>query len=461
MNCRGNMRIGIRREDKNQWEARVPLIPDHIRDLRDRFAIEFFIQPSTIRAFSDEEFKNAGAVVQEDLSNCDIVFAVKEIPVEFFLPGKKYIFFSHTIKGQSYNMPLLKRMVDLNTTLIDYEKIVDDRGRRLVFFGRFAGIAGMIDSFWALGSRLSNEGHHTIFSNLKQALNYPSLEAVKDAYREHGKQLTAEGLQETLSPMIFGFAGYGNVSRGAQEMFDIFPFIEIKPEELELFYKEKKYSRRHLYKVVFKEEHLVQPKDPNYKFDLQDYYHHPEKYESKFEQYLPCLSVLINAIYWNTIYPKLVTRKYLKERYESGAGLPLKVIGDITCDIDGSIECNLTETDSGNPVYVYDPIKEDIKYGTEGNGPVVLAVDNLPCELPKESSAVFSAVLKDFIPELVKTDFTKNFEAVNLPPELKRATILYKGEFTPDYNYIRDFIKNPDKPPMGQAPKEQAESKSK
>jgi len=142
------------------------------------------------------------------------------------------------------------------------------------------------------------------------------------------------------------------------------------------------------------------------------------------------------------MYPKLVTRKYLKERYESGAGLPLKVIGDITCDIGGSIECNMSETDSGNPVYVYDPIKAEIQYGTAGNGPVVLAVDNLPCELPKESSTVFSTVLKEFIPALLETDFSLDFDKVNLPAELKRATILYKGEFTPDFEYMHEFIKN-------------------
>jgi len=392
------MRIGIRREDKNQWEARVPLTPRHIRELRNRYQIEFLIQPSAIRTFSDDEYRHAGAVVQEDLSECDIVFAVKEIPLNFFLPGKKYVFFSHTIKGQSYNMPRLKRMVDLKTTLIDYEKIVDENGRRLMFFGRFAGIAGMIDSFWALGSRLKNEGFDTVFSQLKQALDYSGLESIKAAYRKQAKTLARNGFPEALTPLIFGFTGYGNVSRGAQEMFDIFP--------------------------------------------LQDYYHHPEKYESKFEQYLSYLSVLINAIYWDTMYPKLVTRRYLKERYESEAGLPLKVIGDITCDIGGSIECNISETDSGNPVYVYDPIKEDIQYGTEGNGPVVLAVDNLPCELPKESSTVFSTVLKEFIPALLKTDFSLDFDNVNLPTELKRATILYNGEFTPDFEYMREFIKN-------------------
>lgn len=436
------MRIGIRREDKNQWEARVPLTPGHVRELRNRYRIEFLIQPSSIRTFSDDEYRRAGAIVQEDLSKCDIVFAVKEIPIDFFLPGKKYIFFSHTVKGQSYNMPLLKRMVDLKSTLIDYEKIVDENGRRLVFFGRFAGIAGMIDSFWALGGRLKNEGFDTLFSHLKQALDYPDLESIKAAYREQAKTLTQDGLPKTLTPLIFGFTGYGNVSRGAQEMFDIFPNIEIQPEELAEFYRKGKFSNRHLYKVVFKEEHLVKPQDSTAEFDLQDYYHHPKKYESKFEQYLPYLSVLINAIYWDTMYPKLVTRKYLKENYESGAGLPLKVIGDITCDIGGSIECNMSETDSGNPVYVYDPIKEDIQYGTEGNGPVVLAVDNLPCELPKESSTVFSTVLKEFIPALLKTDFSLDFNRVNLPAELKQATILYNGEFTPDFEYMREFIKN-------------------
>ncbi|MBU0712001.1 hypothetical protein KJ762_02085 [bacterium] len=436
------MRIGIRREDKNEYEARVPLIPEHIRSLLNQFPVNFYIQPSTIRAFTDDEFRQAGAIVQEDLSECDIVFAVKEIPVDFFLPGKKYIFFSHTIKGQPYNMPLLKRMVDLKTTLIDYEKIIDDNGRRLVFFGRFAGIAGMIDSFRALGSRLENEGFKTVFSKLKQALNYPGLESIKTAYREQAAIFSQNGLPEALTPLIFGFTGYGNVSRGAQEIFDLFPHIEIHPEKLAEFFKKGKFSNKHLYKVVFKEEHLVKPKNSNSEFNLQDYYDHPEKYKSKFEEYLPYISVLINAIYWDTMYPRLVTKRYLRGKYNSGEVIPLKVIGDITCDIGGSIECNLTNTDSGNPVYVYNPKTEEIKYGTAGNGPIVLAVDNLPCELPKESSTVFSTVLKEFIPALLKTDFDHDFDEVNLPAELKRAMILYHGKFTPDFQFMHEFIKN-------------------
>ena len=436
------MRIGIRREDKNEYEARVPLIPDHIRQLTQELSVTFIIQPSRIRAFKDDEYRQAGAIVREDLSDCDIILAVKEIPLHFFQHGKKYIFFSHTIKGQHYNMPLLKKMVDLKTTLIDYEKIRDEKDRRLVFFGRFAGIAGMIDSFWALGKRLTAEGNQTVFAGMKQAIDYPDLESIKLHYRELATTLTEKGLPEAVNPLIFGFTGYGNVSRGAQEIFDIFPHIEIRPEKLAEFYEKGDFSKNHLYKVVFKEEHMFRPKTAGAEFDLQKYYQHPEEYESIFEEYLPCLTVLINAIYWDTMYPRLVTKKYLKERYSSGNPLPLKVIGDITCDIGGSIECNVKETDSGQPVYVYDPLTEQIQYGSSGKGPVLLAVDNLPCELPKESSTIFSSVLKEFIPALLKTDFSLDFQSVNLPPELKRATILYHGNFTPDFRYMRDFIKN-------------------
>ena len=146
--------IGIRREDKNIWESRTPLTPEQIKELSKDEHIGFIVQKSKTRAYSDNEYEKAGALVQEDLSPSSVVLAIKEIPIEFFQPKKTYIFFSHTIKGQKYNMPMLKRMMDLQCTLIDYEKIVDDKGRRLLFFGNYAGYAGMIDTLWALGQRL-------------------------------------------------------------------------------------------------------------------------------------------------------------------------------------------------------------------------------------------------------------------------------------------------------------------
>ncbi|MDD5766494.1 MAG: hypothetical protein PHW79_09660, partial [Candidatus Marinimicrobia bacterium] len=230
------------------------------------------------------------------------------------------------------------------------------------------------------------------------------------------------------------------VSRGAQEILNLFPVIEIQPQEVASLWKNPNFSRNHIYKVVFKEEHIVKPIRSDMAFDLQDYYKHPEKYESKFEDYMPYLTVIINAIYWDKMYPRLVTKKYLRTAEIENRVLPLKFIGDITCDVEGSIECNIEDSNPGNPVYVYEPMSQTIRYGYTGKGIVVLAVDNLPCELPKESSAVFSNVLKKFIPSLVKTDFSAQYDALQLSPELKRATILLNGEFTPTFKYMEKFV---------------------
>ncbi|RPI76883.1 MAG: hypothetical protein EHM45_11380, partial [Desulfobacteraceae bacterium] len=146
-----NHLIGIRREDKSKWERRVPLTPQKIRELRQKHAIEFHVQPSPIRIFQEPEFEQSGAKVQEDLSKASVIFGVKEIPAKYFEPGKTYIFFAHVIKGQAYNMAMLKRMMELKCNLIDYEKITDEKGRRLIFFGWHAGVVAMIDSLWTLG----------------------------------------------------------------------------------------------------------------------------------------------------------------------------------------------------------------------------------------------------------------------------------------------------------------------
>jgi len=436
------MIFGIRREDKNEWEARVPLTPAHVKTLGQNFKLKFIVQPSPIRAFKDQEYREAGAQIDEDLNACDIILAVKEVPERLILPGKKYIFFSHTVKGQKYNLTMLKRLVDLRTTLIDYERIVDDKGKRLVFFGKYAGIAGMIDTLWALGRRLKSEGTYTPLADIAQALKYSDLESAKKSISTIGENIKRNGLPSSLTPLVIGFAGYGNVSGGAQEIFDLLPFEVIKPADLAGFCRQGSISNKKLYKVVFTEADMVQPKDPQAMFQLQDYYSHPEKYDSRFEEYIPYLTVLVNAIYWDARYPKLITRDYLQKFYQSGQPQILKVIGDITCDIEGSVECNLAATTPGDPVYVYDPITRSIHPGIEGRGPVVLAVDNLPCELPRDSSAMFGDVLYNFIAKMSTTDFSQPFESVNLPPELKRATILYDGQFAPDYTYMAKFIEN-------------------
>jgi len=436
--------IGIRKEDKNRWERRVPLIPEHVRELVEEHGLRICLQPSEIRAFPNEEYVQAGAEIREDLSPCPVILGIKEMPPEFFEPGKTYVFFSHTIKGQPHNMPMLKRLLELGCTLIDYERIVDEQGKRLIFFGRHAGLAGMIDTLWALGKRLEWEGIASPFSEVQQTLHYKSLEEAKGAMAHVGERIEEEGLPEAIAPMIVGLAGYGHVSQGAQEILDLLPVREIGPEELPVI-AEGPMDGNIVYKVIFKEEHMVEPLSPDQEFELQDYYDHPERYRSKFEGYLPYLTVLMNCIYWEGRYPRFVTKEYLKQLY-SGAGMEsakrprLRVIGDISCDIEGAVECTLRATDPGNPVFVYDPFRDEAIDGVAGPGPVVLAVDNLPCELPQESSAEFSRVLKGFVPPIAQADWSDPLERCNLPPEIKRAVIAYRGELAPDYRYLEEFL---------------------
>ncbi len=432
-------RIGIRREDKSIWERRTPIIPDDARELMEKHGLEVVVQPSEIRVFKDEEYASVGARVQEDLSECDAIFAVKEVPPHLLLPGKTYVYFAHVIKGQPYNMPMLKRLLELGCVLIDYEKVTDEKGRRLIFFGRHAGWAGMLDTLWALGQRLEWEGTPNPFSAIHQAHDYPNLAAGQQAVREVGERIRREGLPEGIPPLVVGFAGYGNVSRGAQEIFDLLPFQEVAPPDLAALF-EGKPDPHTLYKVVFKEEHTVEPVSPQDRFQLQDYYDHPEKYRSRFATYLPYLTVLINAIYWEPKYPRLVTKADLRKLFE-GPGRPrLRVIGDISCDVEGAIECTVRCTEPGDPVYVYNPLSGETTDGYEGEGVVVLAVDILPSQLPREASEYFSHVLKEYVPAIAEADYSVPFEELALPPEIKRAVIAYQGELTPGYRYLERYL---------------------
>lgn len=430
------IKIGIRREDKNRWERRVPLVPEDVKDLIKNYSIDVVVQSSNIRVFKDAEYTKIGAKVSESLSSCNIIFAIKEIPSHLFEPEKTYIFFSHTTKGQPHNMPMLKRMIELGCQLIDYEKIVDENGKRLLAFGRFAGIAGMIDSLWALGKRLDWEGIPNPFSEIKQTIAYESLEDAKRAVSCVGEKIKNQGIHNSLCPFICGFSGYGNVSKGAQEIFDYLPVKEVTPESLSSVFDSP--SCNLLYKVVFKEEDMVEPINSDQCFVLQDYYAHPEKYKARFHSYLPYLTMVINGIYWEEKYPRLITKEHLKKLY---ANKPrLRIIGDITCDIEGSIECTLRYTLPDNPVYVYNPFEDHIINGFEGLGPVVLAVDNLPAELPLESSIYFSKRLKPFVPEIAKANYKVSFEECELSSSIKNAMILYQGKLTPRYKYLEKFL---------------------
>jgi alpha-aminoadipic semialdehyde synthase len=432
--------IGIRREDKSKWERRVPLTPRKMRELREKYGIEFCVQPSSVRIFREDEFGQVGATVQDDLSPASVVFAVKEIPAKYFEPGKTYIFFAHVIKGQAYNMPMLKRMMELGCNLIDYEKVTDERGRRLIFFGWHAGVVSMIDSLWTLGQRLQWEGIPNPFTVVRDTYTYDNLEAARADVRAAGALIKTEGLPAAITPLIIGVAGYGNVGRGIQEILADLPTAEIQPADLARVANDPNASRNVVYRVTFKEEHSVEPISAGARFDLQEYYQHPERYRSCFEQYLPYLTVLMNSNYWDSRYPRAVTKEQVRKLFSRPQPPRLRVIGDVSCDVEGGIECTVKSTEPGEPVYVYDPDSGAATMGVAGRGPVILAVDILPSELPREASEYFSDILGPFIPAIAQADFSAPFEKLNVPPEIRRAVILYHGELTPDYKYIAKYL---------------------
>ncbi len=432
-------KIGIRHEDKYVMERRVALIPEHVKQLVEK-GIEVHVERSAKRIFKDEEFASAGAILVDKLTEPDLILGVKEMPMDFFQHQKTYIFFSHTIKGQSYNMPLLKRMMEKEINLIDYEKVTNEKGQRLIFFGRFAGLAGMINSLWSAGQRYRELGIETPFLLLQQTHHYNSLEEAKEAVAAVGEKIKTDGLPEQLSPFVVGITGYGNVSKGAQEILALLPVEEVSPAGLTTLGEQNNLSNKVIYQVVFKEEDLSKPLEAGKAFNLQEYYNHPQRFEGQFEQYIPHLSILMNCMYWDDRYPRIVTKKYLEELFKSGRP-KLTVIGDVTCDPDGSVEITHKGTEIEDPVFVYNPYTREPVMGFKGEGILVMAVDILPSELPREASGAFSNALVNYIPDIAAADYNLNFENLNVPAPFKRAMILHRGKLTPDFEYLNEYVK--------------------
>lgn len=421
-----------------QWERRTPLIPTDIQELSREAELEFIVQSSDMRAYSDDEYRDAGLSVSTDLTSCPVIIALKEIPADVLEEKKTYVYFSHVIKGQASNMPLLQRALDLNCTIIDYERIADDEGRRLIAFGNYAGLAGMIDTLWSLGQRLAWEGISNPFESLAQASQYADLDAAKKAIAAVGEIIRSQGLPEDLVPLTIGVAGYGSVSKGAQEILDLLPLTNLSAADL-LDGNLPDDIGHSLFKIVFEEKDTVLPLVESEAFDLQEYYDHPERYRAAFERYLPHLTSLVNCIYWEPKYPRLVSVEAAKRLYADGQP-KLRVIGDISCDVEGGIEITVKATEPDDPIYVIDPKTGSIQSGVEGHGPVMMVVDILPSELPRESSAYFSNILKAFIPDIASADYASDFNALDLPAPLKRAVICHQGMLAPDYQYIQKSL---------------------
>lgn len=428
--------IGIRHEDKYKFERRTPIIPNHVKELTENEGISFSVESSDKRIFSDQEYRDAGAAITDDLSDCDVIFGVKEMPENYFEEGKAYIFFSHVIKGQPYNMPMLKELVKKRATLIDYEKIEDDDGRRLIFFGRFAGLAGMINTLWAAGQRFLAQGIEAPLSSIKQTYQYSSLDEAKSHIQGAGRQIAEDGLPDSIKPLIIAVTGDGNVSQGALEILDQIPGDFISAEDL----KNGNFdSDQNIIKVNLLVNDYMIPAG-NQKFELNHFIKNPELYTSAIEDYLPEINIFVNGIYWDEKYPRLITKTWIGKMVKSGR-LKLHTIGDISCDIHGSVECTEIATTIEDPVFIYDPLADSFEMGFEGDGVAVMAVDILPSELPREASAHFSESLMPFMKHIAKTDFSASFKELNLPEAIKKAVIAHDGSLTPNYRYLESSLK--------------------
>jgi alpha-aminoadipic semialdehyde synthase len=420
--------IGIREEDKSPFERRVPLVPDDLDALSREAGIRFRIQRSDRRAFGDSEFEGLrGTELVQRLEGCPVVLGVKEIPVERLVPETTYLFFSHTVKGQAYNMPMLRRLAELRCTLIDYERIVDDDGRRLVAFGAHAGMAGAIDTVWSLGQRWAALGRPTPLAGLQPAHRYRDRAAAEAALSRAAEACRSDPAFRARDPVVIGVTGGGRVAGGANQVLDALDPVEASPESLATASAPGRFVR-----VRFDERHFAEPLD-GAPFELQRYYDAPEAHRAIFEErYLRKLTVLLNGIYWEPRYPRLLTKEGAKDPGR------LVVVGDVSCDIEGSVEITVRPTDPGAPTYVYDPRRGVETPGFEGPGLSVMAVDILPTELPRDASLAFSQALRPFVEALAGHDFASGLEG--LPAPLRRAAILDRGRLTEAYAYLRTHL---------------------
>ncbi|GAU93378.1 hypothetical protein RvY_05330 [Ramazzottius varieornatus] len=275
--------MAIRREDQSVWERRAPLAPNHVRKLV-RQGVKVLVQPSNRRAYPMKSYQNAGALIQEDITDASLIIGVKRVDsIDSLLPDKTYCFFSHTIKAQEANMPLLDMIIEKNIRLIDYEKMVDKNGARVVAFGKWAGVAGMINILHGLGIRLLALGHHSPFMYIGPAHNYRSSSMAKQAFRDAGYEISLGLMPKSMGPLTFVFTGSGNVSQGAQEMFQELPFEYVDPKDLPKVATHGAMNKLYAC-VVSRGAHYVR-KDGG-SFDAEEFANHPERYSSTFAQKL-------------------------------------------------------------------------------------------------------------------------------------------------------------------------------
>lgn len=398
------MKIGIIREGKIPPDARVPLTPKQCRKIEANFPVDISVEPSENRVFKDEEYVKQEVTLSKDMENCEVLMGVKEVPIDNLIPNKTYFFFSHTIKEQVYNRELLQAILAKNIRLIDYEVLTDEKSRRLIAFGRFAGMVGAHNGLWTYGKR-------TGIFELKRMKDYKDYAEAKAFYKA-----------VQFPPIKIVLTGTGRVGKGAAEVLEDMGIIKMNPED----FLSKDFDHAVYTQLIC--EDYAQRKDGS-AFKKKDFYQHPEWFESKFAPYTKASDLMINGIYWDNNAPAFFTKEEMKND-----DFKIKVIADVTCDIApvSSIPSTLFASTIADPVFGYDPKTEAETDAFQANCIDMMTIDNLPNELPRDASQSFgNQFIKYILPELLKEE----------SDILERATVTDKGQLGKCFQYLEGYVK--------------------
>ncbi|MEO9571309.1 MAG: NAD(P)-dependent oxidoreductase [Polaribacter sp.] len=398
------MKFGIIKERKNPPDRRVVFSPEKLKEFNNKFSnATIKIESSDIRFFSDEAYKNTGLEVTNNVSDCDVLIGVKEVPIEALIPNKKYFFFSHTIKKQPYNRKLLLAILEKNIELYDHETIVGANGMRLIGFGRYAGIVGAYNGFRAIGLT-------------KGTFNLPKAETL-DSQKELIDKLNKIDLPKGFKILL---TGNGKVAYGAKEMLDAMHIKEVSVEEyLNNSFDDAVYCLADVLDYNKRKDGKV--------IDNFDFYNHPENYDSDFMRFAKVSDFFIAGHFYGNGAPYLFTREDAKSKEFN-----IKFVADISCDVDGPVASTIKASTIADPIYGYNPATASEVNYKENNAIVVMAVDNLPCELPKDASEGFGEM---FLENVIPAFFNNDRDGV-----LERAKMTENGKLTERFSYLQDFV---------------------
>ena len=397
-----SMKFGIIKERKNPPDRRVVFSPTALKLLQDAHPEAIIkVESSDIRIFSDQEYMDLGFEVSTDISDCDVFFGVKEVPIEALIPNKKYFFFSHTIKKQVHNQKLLQALLEKNITLFDHETIVDKNNRRLIGFGRYAGIVGAYNGFRAFGQKF-------------ELFNIPKAETL-----QHKEDLIKKLKRQILPPIKIVLTGKGKVGMGAKEILDGIKIKQVSPEHyLTKIYSEPVYTQIDVLDYNKRIDGNV--------LDNEDFYNNPTAYISDFERFTKVSDIFMAGHFHGNDSPDILTQSML-----GAADCKLKVVADISCDVAGPVACTLRASTIADPFYGYLPHANQEVAMSHPGAIVVMAVDNLPCELPKDASEGFGEM---FLEHVIPAFFNDDADGV-----LARLKMTENGKLTSRFQYLSDF----------------------